>query len=283
MVEIHVVEKPDFMMRLIVQGTNVPFMNVLRRIMLTEVPSMAIDDVVIIENSSMLHDEILAHRLGLIPLKTDLDSYNLPEECPCKSEFGCNLCRVALTLEVEATEGIKTVYSRDLVPENPDVKPVSDDIPLVKLVASQKIKLEAYARLGRGKTHAKWQPVSMCAYKHLPEVKINVKLCDACGKCVKVCPKKILVDVGKMIETRNIVECVLCQDCVDACPLSPPAIEVAGNKDAFVLDVESTGVLPVERIVLEALNILDKKFKEFLNQLTEKESEEVKAAELNKT
>ncbi|MFQ6081306.1 MAG: DNA-directed RNA polymerase subunit D, partial [Candidatus Bathyarchaeia archaeon] len=207
----------------------------------------------------------------LIPLKTDLDTYNLPEECPCKSELGCNLCRVVLTLDVEATEETKTVYSRDLVPENPDIKPVSDNIPIVKLAPDQKIRLEAYARLGKGKAHAKWQPVSMCTYKHLPKIKIDAKRCDACGKCVEICPKKILVDVGKRIETRNIIECTFCQGCVDACPLSPPAINVASSKNEFILDVESTGALPVERILLEALKILDERFNEFLNQLTAKE------------
>jgi len=272
MVEVRVVEKTDFTMRLIIDGVDVAFLNALRRIMLAEVPSMAIDEAVIIENSSMLHDEILSHRLGLIPLKTDLDTYNLPEECPCKSELGCNLCRVVLTLDVEATEGTKTVYSKDLVPENPDIKPVSDNIPIVKLAPDQKIRLEAYARLGKGKAHAKWQPVSMCTYKHLPKIKIDAKRCDACGKCVKICPQKILVDVGKKIETQNIIECTLCKDCVAACPLSPPAIDVAWDKNAFILDVESTGALPVERILHEALKILDEKLNEFLNQLTVKES-----------
>ena len=65
---------------------------------------MAIDEIVILENSSILNDEILAHRMGFIPLKTDLDSYSLPEECKCESEFGCNLCRSNLTLEVEAAD-----------------------------------------------------------------------------------------------------------------------------------------------------------------------------------
>jgi len=272
MVEVRVVEKTDLTMRLIIDGVDVAYLNALRRIMLAEVPSMAIDEAVIIENSSMLHDEILAHRLGLIPLKTDLDTYNLPEKCPCKSELGCNLCRVVLTLDVEATEGIKTVYSRDLVSENPDIKPVSDNISIVKLAPDQKIRLEAYARLGKGKVHAKWQPVSMCTYKHLPKIKIDAKRCDACGKCVKICPQKILVDVGKRIETQNIIECTLCRDCVGACPLSPPAIDVAWDKNSFILDAESTGALPVERILLESLKILDEKFNEFLNQLTVKES-----------
>lgn len=268
--EVRIIEKNDFSARMIVESVDTAFMNSLRRIMLAEVPSMAIDEIVVIENSSMLHDEILAHRMGLIPLKTDLDSYNLPEECTCKSELGCNLCRVSLTIDIETKENGRTVYSGDLIPENPNITPVSPQIPIVKLAPDQRLRLEAYARLGKGEKHAKWQPVSVCAYKHFPKVKIDEKNCDACGKCVEVCPKRVIsvVEAGKKLELRNIIDCTVCKDCVNSCPKSPPAIAVSWEKDVFVFDVESTGVLPVERIVFEALKILDKKAGSFLEQLT---------------
>jgi DNA-directed RNA polymerase subunit D len=268
--KIRFVDKTDFAARLIIEGVDVPFMNALRRIMLAEVPSMAIDEIVVLENSSILHDEILAHRLGLIPLKTDLDAYNLPEECPCKSEFGCNLCRVTLTLDVEATDTVRTVYSGDLVSNNPDITPVSDKIPIVKLAPDQKIRLEAYARLGKGKEHAKWQPVSVCAYKYFPRVKINEKLCDVCGKCIEICPQRVLVNVGGKVAVRNVTECTLCQDCVDACPKGSDVVEVSWDKNAFIFEMESNGGLSIDRIMLEALKILDKKVEDFLSLLKEK-------------
>jgi len=273
--EIKIFDKNEFCARVIIEGVDSAFMNSLRRIMVAEVPSMAIDEVVVIENSSMLHDEILAHRLGLIPLRTDLDSYNLPEECSCKSELGCNLCRVSLTLDIEAQENVKTVHSGNLMAENPNVRPVSEKIPIVKLAPGQRLKLEAYARLGKGEKHAKWQPVSACSYKHFPKVNINEKECDSCGKCVDICPKRVLSisDGGKKLELRNIIDCTVCQDCVDVCPKSPPAVEVSWDKDVFVLDVESTGALPVERIVNEAIKILDRKFESFFEQLTVKRDE----------
>jgi len=273
--EVKIVAKNESFARFIIEGANPAFMNSLRRIILSEVPAMAIDEVVVIENSSMLHDEILVHRLGFVPLKTDLDSYNLPEECSCKSELGCNLCRASLTLNVEAQENIKTVYSSDLTSENPNVKPVSEKIPIVKLAQGQHLKLEAYARLGKGEKHAKWQPVSLCAYKHFPRVKINEKECDSCGKCVDICPKRVISisEGGKKLELHDVIDCTACHDCVAICPKSPPAVTVSGDKDVFVLDIESTGALPVERILLEGIKILDRKFETFLEQLAVKKDE----------
>jgi len=272
--EIKVLEKDDRNMRLLIRGVDAPFVNALRRNVLAEVPCMAIDEVVIIENSSVLHDEVIAHRLGLIPLKTDLDSYNLPEECPCKSEFGCNLCRVTLTLDQEAKEGTITVYSGELASENPNIVPVSDKIPIIKLTKGQKLKLEAYARLGKGKKHAKWQPVSTGAYKYLPQVKIDAARCDACGKCVEICPRKVLEKSGGKIEVRDLLACTLCQDCMDVCPKEPPAIEIGWEKNAFILSLESTGALPPERIMTEAVRILDKELEEFAKQLEVQKLEE---------
>jgi DNA-directed RNA polymerase subunit D len=266
-VEIEILEKTKDYMEFIVRGVSVPFVNALRRIVTSEVPAMAINEVVILENSSMLNDEILAHRMGFIPLETDLDSYNLPEECPCKSEFGCNLCRLTLTLEAEATEKTITVHSQDLKSENPGIAPVSGKIPIVKLAPEQKMKLEAYARLGKGKDHAKWQPVSMCTYKYLPQIKIDLERCNACAECVKLCPERILIDFEEGIKTQNVIKCTLCMDCVDACPQNPPPIEISWNKEAFVFRIESNGGLPIERIMLEALKILNQKIKDFSKQL----------------
>jgi DNA-directed RNA polymerase subunit D len=279
--EVKILDKNEYSARLTIEGVDAAFMNSLRRIILSEVPAMAIDEVVIIENSSMLHDEMLAHRLGLVPLRTDLDSYNLPDECSCKSELGCNLCRASLTLDAEAKEGTKTVYSGDLTSENPNIRPVSEKIPIAKLAPGQHLKLEAYARLGKGQKHAKWQPVSVCAYRNFSKVQLNEKECDSCGKCVDACPKRVLSlsEAGKKLELRNISECTVCRDCVDVCPKSPPAITIAWDKDVFILDIESTGAIPIERLVHEAVKILDRKFESFIEELSVKKDETTQIAE----
>jgi DNA-directed RNA polymerase subunit D len=137
------------------------YANAVRRFCIAEVPSMAIDDVVILENSSVLYDEILAHRLGMVPIKTDLERYVLPEKCDCGSALGCHRCRVLFVLDAKGKEKVTTVLTGDLVSEDREIRPISETIPLVKLAHGQSVKLEAYARLGRGKEHAKWQPCTV--------------------------------------------------------------------------------------------------------------------------
>lgn len=160
-----VIEKsPD---RIVVKFNNVPrqYVNSLRRLAISEVPTLAIDDVVMLENSSVMHDEAVAHRLGLIPLRTDPGRFVMPHECDCKSTLGCSKCRVLLVLDSEATDKTKVVTSGELVSEDELVKPVSKDIPIIVLAPNQKLKFEAYARLGTGKDHAKWQPTSAAVVK----------------------------------------------------------------------------------------------------------------------
>ncbi len=160
LVSIDVIESTPSRIRIRLKGLDRAYANAIRRVAISQVPTMAIDDVVILENSSVMFDELVSHRLGLIPLKTDLVRYNLPEDCDCKSPLGCPKCRVLLVLDAEATDRVRIVNSGDLIAEDPETKPIVDNIPIVKLAPGQKIKLEAYARLGRGSEHAKWQPTS---------------------------------------------------------------------------------------------------------------------------
>jgi len=270
--EIDILQKTDAKFLFVLRGAPAAFANALRRIIVSEVPVMAIDDVVIIENSSSMYDEILAHRLGLIPIKTDLDSYILPKDCTCKSELGCPKCRVTLTLDVEATDGIRTVYSSELKSENPDISPVSGDIPLLKLASDQKIKLECYAKLGIGKDYAKWQPISACTYRYYPKISINAAICDACGKCVEACPKKILHAKDKKIQIENALLCNICGECIKECPKDKAGIDIKPEENVFIFYVESTGSLLPERLLTEAATILKKKSDNFIELLNQKES-----------
>jgi len=149
--------------RIVVKLKNVPlqYANALRRVCLTGVPVFAIDDVVIIENSSVLADEGVAHRLAMLPLKTDLTRFVEPSNCDCHSEVGCPHCRVMLMIDSGSADTTRTVTSAELTSEDDVVKPTSDKVPIVELAPGQKLKLEAYARLGRGTEHAKWNSANV--------------------------------------------------------------------------------------------------------------------------
>ncbi|MHA1238542.1 MAG: DNA-directed RNA polymerase subunit D [Candidatus Odinarchaeia archaeon] len=261
---IKVIEKDGNSIKFIVEGINPSLANSLRRIMIAETPSMAIDDVFIAENTSPLYDEIIAHRLGLIPLVTDLDTYVLPSECSCGG-VGCAQCQVALTLEKEAKEDIETVYSGDLVPQDPKIKPVSDRIPIVKLAKGQRIVLEAYAHLGVGKEHAKWQPVSCCAYSYKPVIEIDSEKCDLCEKCIDVCVKNVFEIKDKKLTVKNLLDCILCKECEKVCEYN--AIKVLWDPTTIIFNIESVGGLPVEDIVLFAAEKLENKLKNFIEKL----------------
>ena len=132
-----------------IKGVSLDYANALRRICLNGVPVFAIDTVDVIENSSVLPDEGIAHTLGMIPLKTELGGSNELDS------------RVMLVLDSEATENTKVVTSAELESKDQVVKPSSNKIPIIHLAPGQHIKLEAYARLGRGTEHSKWNAANV--------------------------------------------------------------------------------------------------------------------------
>jgi DNA-directed RNA polymerase subunit D len=158
---LEIISKDNKKMSVKLKGIPLQYANALRRICLNGVPVFAIDTVDIIENSSVLPDEGLAHRLGLIPLKTDLSRFNEPSKCDCHSETGCSNCKVMLVLDSGDSDITRTVLSSDLSSEDDSVKPISEKIPIVQLAPGQKIKIECYARLGRGLEHAKWNSATI--------------------------------------------------------------------------------------------------------------------------
>ena len=138
-----VITKDSEKIALKLKGVPLQYANALRRVCLNGVPVFAIDTVDIIENTSVLPDEGLAHRLGLIPLKTDLSKYNESD-------------KILLVLDSGESEETRAVLSGELSSEDESIKPVSEKVPIVQLAPGQKIKIECYARLGRGTEHAKW-------------------------------------------------------------------------------------------------------------------------------
>jgi DNA-directed RNA polymerase subunit D len=275
--QIEIASLDNTLARFTLAGANPGFANAFRRAMISEVPTLAIEDVRIYDNTSALFDEMLAHRLGLIPIKTDLDTYTTQEKCACGGA-GCPGCTSTYTLSVE---GPKTVMSSDLIPQDPKATPVFDNIPIVKLVKGQKVVIEARAVLNTGREHAKWQPTLVCGYKNYPVVTIS-DACDACGMCVDECPRGVLAAKGKKVEVVNgkLPDCSMCRLCERACVATgigeEPAIRISAEPDRFIYVVESDGSLPVKEIMERALRYIKEQSEEMDHQTSEISGEEKK-------
>jgi len=247
------------------KGFPLPLINVVRRYALAKVPCMAVDIVRIIDNNSVLFDEILAHRLGLIPLRSEeaLKKYReLPlEKCAECSENidACpkdivEKCFAFMILKVEARDREITVYSRDIESYDPDVKPVYDNIPIVVLAPGQRIWVEMFARLSNGLEHAKWSPATVAVSRYIANIVVDEYLCNGCGTCASLCPRGVLrVEEGR-VKIIDAEKCIICKQCVANCPNK--AIDVVPRDDEYVLYIESSGALKPSTIVREALNIL---------------------------
>ncbi len=119
------------------------FINAIRRRIINSVETASIDEVEIIKNTSGLYDEMIAHRLGMIPF-----TFN-------KEIFASKDSKVKFVLKAE---GEKMVYSGEIKTTHEDFKPLYDDIPIVKLLDLQEIDIEGTIKLGNGKEHAKFIP-----------------------------------------------------------------------------------------------------------------------------
>ncbi|CAD5315921.1 unnamed protein product [Arabidopsis thaliana] len=287
-------------------GVHAGIANAFRRILLAELPSMAIEKVYVANNTSVIQDEVLAHRLGLIPIAADprlfeyLSENDQPNEkntIVFKLHVKClkgDPRRKVLTSELKwlpngselikesggSTTTPKTYtsfsHSQDSFPEfaeNP-ITPTLKDILIAKLGPGQEIELEAHAVKGIGKTHAKWSPVATAWYRMLPEV---VLLKEFEGKhaeeLVKVCPKKVfdIEDMGQGRKRATVArprDCSLCRECIRDGVEWEDQVDLRRVKNHFIFTIESTGSQPPEVLFNEAVKILEDKCERVISELS---------------
>jgi len=260
--EIRVLEnnKDNGTLSFILKDSDHVFANTLRRLMIDEVPSMAVEEVEFQKNNSILYDEMIAHRLGLVPLKTDLKSYNLPNKCKCEGK-GCNRCQLKLVLR--ATKGSGVVYASELKSKDPAVKPVFGEMPIVKLLKGQTLELEATAVLGTGKQHMKWSPChAWYKYKPIVEITGDVKNPEA---IIEVDHNNIfeIKDRKLTVNKDRVLECDLSLDFSEI----DKNVKVTASETDFVFYIESFGQLSCKEIVNKAIDILDEQLDEFVEEL----------------
>jgi DNA-directed RNA polymerase subunit D len=241
--EVEFIDRTDRAARFLVRGASPAFANGVRRAIVADVPTMAIDELRVVENSSVMFDEVIGLRLGLIPLTTP-DDFEPGET-------------VTLSLDVD---GPATAYSGDIESSDPDVGAADGNIPIIELKEGQRIELEADAVMERGRDHAKHQGGVAVGYRHLQTVEV---LGDR-GEFDDEEP-----EVLRGVIEEGAAEHAAADDAEDG-ELVPteafdhdltnryPGKEVAVHDvpEAFVFDVESDGSMPVTELVTRAVDTL---------------------------
>ena len=268
--DVKIIEMTENQAKFLLSDANPEEANALRRVLISEVPKMAIETVEFhlgpirdeegneFESVSPLFDEIVSHRLGLVPIPSDPSLFVTKDKCTCAGE-GCPSCTIMYSLN---KKGPCDVYSGDLEPLGSEDYRVKDQlIPIVRLGAGQAILVYASAELGIGKKHAKWQATSGVGYKYLPSVRIDFAKCDQGGTCIDVCPKKVFTKKEGKVSVENAAACTMCMACVEVCKTK--AVKIEGDKTKFVFEFETDGSVTAKQALVKAFAILEQKFEDF--------------------
>ncbi|MDP7115847.1 MAG: DNA-directed RNA polymerase subunit D [Candidatus Woesearchaeota archaeon] len=264
MIEINVIEydKKHEKLSFILKNANPVLANTIRRLIVDSVPTMAIEIVEFKKNSSVLYDEIVAHRLGLLPLTTDLKSYIPLEKSKLEDPYEDPRCTLKLTL---SAKGPGAVYASEIKSKDPKVKPVFPKVPIVKLLKGQDIELQATAVLGYGKAHAKWSP-GLAYYRYKPHIEI-VKQVTNPDQVVKSCPTVFESKNGKLqINKDNLFECNTLDQ---AREIAKPegAIKLTESDTEFIFKIESWGQLSCKEILIKAVDSFDEQVDLFIEEI----------------
>ncbi|MFB6234522.1 MAG: DNA-directed RNA polymerase subunit D [Halopenitus sp.] len=230
------IERDDRSARVLIRGLTPAFANGIRRAMIADVPTFSIDTVRFAENSSVLFDEMVGLRLGLVPLTTPLDEFEIGDE-------------VTLALDVE---GPDNAYSGDIETSDPMVEPAEENIPVIELNEGQRIELEADAVLDTGKEHAKHQGGVSVGYRHLQKVTVEDDLGEFDEDEARILRGVIETEDGEVIPTNEFGN-----DLSEKFPGKEVSVEDV--PEAFVFHIETDGSFSVEELLLRAIDSVEER------------------------
>jgi DNA-directed RNA polymerase subunit D len=283
--KLNVRELTDTKCVFVVDESRSDIVNTLRRTLVAHVPKMAIDEVEFhmgpirdeegneYDSNSALFDEMIAHRLSLVPIPTDLDHFTFRDQCECGGS-GCPHCTIIYVMN---KKGPCTVYSGDLQPlGDMSLRIQQELIPIVKLKDKQALLIYATAILGKGRNHAKWQPVTVCGYMNYPKLVVNndVKVEDI-DAVVNSFPEGVLSYDGKKLKVSDL------KPLEDKEPTyyDSPILEAADGSGKKIVDIkhedtkyvfrfETDGSITAKDALNYALDHLSNKFDELRDEIS---------------
>ncbi|XP_068088664.1 DNA-directed RNA polymerases I and III subunit RPAC1 [Hyperolius riggenbachi] len=275
-------------------GIDAALANAFRRILLAEVPTMAIEKVFIYKNTSIIQDEILAHRLGLIPIRvdprlfeyrssgdaesTEIDTLQFELNVKCsrnprasKDSSDPNELYMDHKVYTSHMKWLPQGNQADLFPESDPPRPVHSDILIAQLRPGQEIHVVMHCVKGVGKDHAKFSPVATASYRLLPEITllqpVEGDLAEKLQKCFS--PGVIRVDEvnGKKVACVENSRMDTCSREIFRHEELKNLVRMARVRDHFIFSIESTGILPPDILLKEAIKVLMEKCRRFLDEL----------------
>jgi DNA-directed RNA polymerase I and III subunit RPAC1 len=288
MTDIEIKSKTDEELVFDIKGVDPTIVNTLRRIMIAEVPTMAIETVIINQNTSIIPDEVLAHRLGLIPILADANDFI--EKKPEEDFNEQNSMKFTLNVKCFTDNNGKiinnNIFSKDLifVPQGQQEQKfynnknkkysiglVHDDILINKLTPGMELDLECYCVKGIGRVHAKWSPVCTAYYRLINKINILEEINgDDAEELKQLCPKGVFVINKKgNAEVGNVRDCTSCRECIRQEKFKN-LIELGKVADHYEFHIESVGMYKPESIFFRAIDVLKEKIKTWHELLKEK-------------
>ncbi|GAB0094495.1 DNA-directed RNA polymerases I and III subunit RPAC1 [Sergentomyia squamirostris] len=273
-------------------GVHPALVNAFRRIMLSEIPTMAIEKVYIYNNTSIIQDEVLAHRLGLIPLKADARLFEYRSE---ESEEGTENDTLEFDLKYKYTrkgkDGHKdsqtdnyikniSVYSNQIkwlpkgrqasMYKEADIGPIHEDILIARMRPGHELDLKLVAVKGIGQDHAKFSPVATAYYRLLPEIKLNREVAGVDARLLKQCfsPGVIEIDDQQRAYVKNARYDSNSRN-VFRYPHLSDSVTMSRVQNHFIFNIESVGSLKPDEIFIEAVKVLKRKCRLFLDEISD--------------
>jgi DNA-directed RNA polymerase alpha subunit len=289
---ITILSSSDYECEFLLKDSSGPIANALRKVMMNEIPILAIDKIEEIKNTSVLTNEQIIQRLNFIPIVSNSEkALNLELHDKCKCDKECEKCSIPFSISVENNSNKnKTVYADDIKIEesNLGVKVFKEgkySIPITKLAPGQTLIVKGFIKKGLGKQHSKWIPTGTVFYKFMPVVKVNDSKSlsfDEREKLISICPTKVFSLKSSLSSSSSLVtknndkkkklsvatpnsvvdieslqidptKCTMCNECVYHFPKNA---EVGYTSDEIIFSVESVGSLRVDKIVNDSLEFL---------------------------